>query len=116
MERSQVAPLLKETPLSHRPAQEHLAARVACALLPTRLAAYGCPGSPSHTPCKELLSQCPHPQGSQLSGHLDAILGSPGCLSGFPLEKQHWALGRAQPSQPQRAGSQESHQHRVDNQ
>lgn len=25
MERSQVAPLLKETPLSHRPAQEHLA-------------------------------------------------------------------------------------------
>lgn len=76
MERSHLAPLLKEMPLSHRLAQEHLAAGVACALLPTRLAAYGCPRSLKPHTKQKPLSHCPHPQGSQLSGHLDAILGS----------------------------------------
>lgn len=76
------------------------------------MAALACP---SHTPCKELLSQCPHPQGSQLSRHLGAVPGSPGCFSGFPPEKWRQALGRAQASRPQRVGSQELHQHRVGN-
>lgn len=76
MERSHLALLLKEMPLSHRLAQEHLAAGVACALLPMRLAAYGCLCSLKPHTKQKPLSHCPHPQGSQLSGHLDAILGS----------------------------------------
>lgn len=52
------------------------------------MAALACP---SHTPDKELLSWSLCPQGGQLSGHLDAVPGSPGHSSGFLPGKWHHA-------------------------
>ena len=84
MERSQVAPLLKETPLSHSPAQEHLVARVACALLPTRLAAYGCPGSPKPHTMQRAPLLVPTPTGKPVVWTLGCNSGQPWMLVWLP--------------------------------
>lgn len=73
---------------------------MACALLPMRLAADGCPGLSKPQGLQRAPLPVPTPRGKPLR----AIPVSPGCLSGFLPEKRQRALGRARASQPQRAG------------
>lgn len=72
-----MAPCPEGNAWSHRLAQEHLAAGVAGALLPTRLAAYGRPGFPAPHPLQRAGLPVPRPTGRP-------VVRTFGCNSGQP--------------------------------
>lgn len=79
-----MAPLLKEMPLSRRLAREHLAARVAYALLPTGLAAYGRPGLPKPHTMQRAPFTVPTPTGKPVVPTLGCSSGQPWMLLWLP--------------------------------
>lgn len=83
--------LLKEMPLSCRLVREHLAAGVACALLPTRLAAYGCPGLPEPQGLQRAPLPVPTPRGKPFASNS----GQPWMLVWLPAREAASCPGKS---------------------